>query len=59
MDIVLIHSIYTVFVALVFLGICWWAFDRRSQTRFDAAARIPLEDDDAPGASFPKEKNNA
>jgi cytochrome c oxidase cbb3-type subunit IV len=59
MDIGFIHSIYTVFVAIVFVGICWWAFDRRSQAGFDAAARIPLDDDEAPGASFPKEKNNA
>jgi cytochrome c oxidase cbb3-type subunit 4 len=59
MDIGFIHSVYTVVVAVIFVGIVLWAFDSRSKPRLDAAARIPLDDDDAPGAASAKEKNNA
>lgn len=30
---------------VLFLGIGWWAYARRNQTRFDEAARLPFEQD--------------
>lgn len=31
-----------------FIGITLWAWSRRNRARFDAAARLPLEDEPAP-----------
>ncbi|MFO1436228.1 MAG: cbb3-type cytochrome c oxidase subunit 3 [Gammaproteobacteria bacterium] len=66
MDFGTIHSIYTVLVLIVFVGIVLWAYDDRSKARFEEAARIPLEDDDdVPAAKLnlpntnAREKNNA
>ncbi|MCG3202530.1 MAG: hypothetical protein NFCOHLIN_02413 [Gammaproteobacteria bacterium] len=54
-----IHSVFTVAVLVIFVGIVLWAYDSRSKARFDAAARIPLDDDDAPPASgSPGKENN-
>jgi cytochrome c oxidase cbb3-type subunit 4 len=40
----------TVVTTLTFLGIVWWAFSKRRQSDFEAAARLPFADDfmDAP-----------
>jgi len=37
----------------VFIGIVVWAWSDARQSRFTAAARLPLEDDDAPGSPRP------
>lgn len=39
-------SLWTVFVAVVFLGVVVWAMSRRRKAEFDAAAQIPLDDDE-------------
>jgi len=39
-------SFWTLFVAAVFFGVVWWAWSRRRKPEFDAAARIPLDDED-------------
>lgn len=61
MDFSTIHSVFTVIVLVIFVGIVLWVYDSRSKARFDAAARIPLDDDDAPlsNATPGKENNNA
>lgn len=41
------HSIWTVALLVLFIGIIIWAFSSRRKQRFDAAARMPLEDDDS------------
>jgi cytochrome c oxidase cbb3-type subunit 4 len=38
-------SMWTIVVAIVFAGIVIWAFSSRRKAEFDAAARIPLEQD--------------
>jgi cytochrome c oxidase cbb3-type subunit IV len=43
---VIFHSIWTVALLILFIGIIIWAFSSRRKKRFDAAARMPLEDDD-------------
>lgn len=42
-----IFSAWTVLVCVIFLGVVLWALGGARAAEFDAAARIPLEDDDA------------
>ena len=49
------HSIWTVVLLVVFLGIVFWAWSGKRKRAFDEAARLPLEDDDAPASTRPKE----
>jgi cytochrome c oxidase cbb3-type subunit 4 len=39
------HSIWTVLVFVVFIGIVLWAFSGRRKKDFDEAARLVLDDD--------------
>jgi cytochrome c oxidase cbb3-type subunit 4 len=39
------HSIWTLLLFLIFIGIVWWAFSGRRKASFDEAANLPLEDD--------------
>ena len=43
----IILSIWTVIVLLLFLGIVAWAWHKNNKADFEAAARIPLNDDDS------------
>lgn len=45
MDIAMFHSGWTVLLVATFIGIVAWAFSGRRKQRFDAAARMPLDDD--------------
>jgi cytochrome c oxidase cbb3-type subunit 4 len=45
MDLNDIRSAVTVLSMLVFVGICAWAWSRRNQADFDAAARLPFQDE--------------
>ena len=45
MDINDLRSLFTVLSFLAFVGIVWWAYSGRRKESFDAAARIPLEED--------------
>ncbi len=47
-------SAWTVFVAAVFVGVVWWAFSGARKSEFEAAARLPLEDD---GDQIPAHQN--
>ncbi len=40
------HSIWTVLMFILFIGIVVWAWSRRRADDFAAAAQIPLEDDE-------------
>ena len=42
----LVHSIWTVILFIVFIGIVIWAFSSRRKKDFDEAARLALDDDD-------------
>ncbi len=48
MDIGLVHSIWTILLMAIFIGIVLWAWSGRRKRPFDEAARMPLEDDDHP-----------
>ena len=45
MSMAIFHSIWTVVVMLIFIGIVIWAYSSKRKERFDEAARLPLEDD--------------
>ena len=40
-----IRAAITVISFLVFVGICVWAWSRKRKSKFDEAARLPLDDD--------------
>jgi len=42
----LFHSIWTLVLFVIFIGIVVWAFSRRQKKRFDDAANIPLKDEE-------------
>lgn len=40
-----LHAVWTALLFVVFLFVVWWAFRRPNRSRFEAAAHIPLKDD--------------
>ncbi len=44
------HSIWTVIVFIIFIGIVLWAYSDRRKKDFDEAANLALDDDDNPGS---------
>ena len=48
MTLSLFHSLWTIAVLAIFIGIIIWAFSKGRKTAFDEAARLPLEDDVLP-----------
>ena len=48
MDMILFHSIWTVALLVLFIGIWVWAWSKKRKGAFDAAARLPLDDADLP-----------
>lgn len=42
----LFHSVWTVVLLVIFVGIVAWAWNRRQKSRFDDAANIPFKDED-------------
>lgn len=49
MDLPTFHSIFTVLIVVAFVFIVAWAWSGKRRQSFDQAARMPLEDDNAPG----------
>lgn len=45
MDMTLFHSLWTVVVLVIFIGIIVWSFSKKRHAAFDQAARLPLEDE--------------
>ncbi|HJW56162.1 MAG TPA: cbb3-type cytochrome c oxidase subunit 3 [Burkholderiaceae bacterium] len=39
------HSAFTLISFLTFIGIMWWAFSKRRNADFEAAAQLPFADD--------------
>jgi cytochrome c oxidase cbb3-type subunit IV len=48
MDYAVYGSVMTVVMLVVFVGIIAWAWSAKRRAQFDAAARLPLEEDSAP-----------
>lgn len=47
MNSVLFHSLWTLILLAIFIGIVAWAWSKRRKSSFERAARMPLEDDDS------------
>lgn len=45
MDINTWRGISTILVAIVFIGICWWAFSPKRKKKFEEAANLPFADE--------------
>lgn len=45
MDLNLVRSLITALLFIVFIGIVLWAWSKGKREDFEAAARLPLEDD--------------
>jgi cytochrome c oxidase cbb3-type subunit 4 len=45
-DLALVHSLWTVLLVVAFLGIVAWAWSSKQRSKFDKAARMPLEDEE-------------
>jgi cytochrome c oxidase cbb3-type subunit 4 len=45
MDIGTFRGVLTVILMLLFIALVFWAYSRRRSDDFDAAARLPLDDD--------------
>lgn len=45
MDIGTFRGVLTAILMLLFIGLVFWAYSRRRKEDFDAAARLPLDDD--------------
>lgn len=39
------RGVFTAVMLLLFVGICIWAYSRRRRDEFDAASRLPLDQD--------------
>ena len=44
------HTVWTVIILVLFIGIVIWAWSGKRKRAFEEAARIPLDDDDKPMA---------
>jgi cytochrome c oxidase cbb3-type subunit 4 len=46
MDAGLLRGLFTLFMFVAFIGICFWAYSSRRKEDFDEAANLPLQDDE-------------
>lgn len=56
MDINDVRTVVTVLTFVAFIGIVWWAYSSRRKKDYEAAARMPLDDDDKPVHADPGSK---
>lgn len=59
MDIGTVRGFITLAILLLFLGLWAWSWSRKRKTEYDAAAQLPLADDDGrlPPEEIEKEHN--
>lgn len=46
LDLPLIHSIFTVLLFVIFIGICIWAWSKPQQKAFEEASMLPFADEE-------------
>ena len=56
MDINTIRTAITVLAFITFLAIVAWAWSSRRRADFDAAARLPLDEEDGPSSDAHRER---
>jgi cytochrome c oxidase cbb3-type subunit 4 len=52
------RGLMTIILMLLFVGLVFWAFSRRRKKDFEAAARLPLDDDRRPDSSRSRTEND-
>jgi cytochrome c oxidase cbb3-type subunit 4 len=57
MDINDVRAFTTVLIAIVFAGVCWWAFAPRRKKRFEDAANLPFADEPSTDSETPSSKD--
>jgi cytochrome c oxidase cbb3-type subunit 4 len=45
MDIHTLQGVFTAIMMVTFLGIVWWAYNKKTKKRFDEAANLPFADE--------------
>ena len=58
MDTSLIQSVWTIVVMVLFIGIVLWAWSGKRKQRFDEAANIPFDEDDALSTDINSKENS-
>ena len=48
MDMGTVRGLITVLILILFVGIWAWSWSRKRHAEFDAASRLPLDDDSRP-----------
>jgi cytochrome c oxidase cbb3-type subunit 4 len=51
MDMGTVRGLITAALLALFVGLWFWSWSRKRQAEFDAASRLPLENDDRPPAN--------
>ena len=52
-----LSGVMTILAFVAFLGVVYWAFGAKRKADFDAAARLPLEDDQPATAAVKTDKS--
>ena len=58
MDLATFHSLWTIVVLVVFIGIVVWAWSGKRKQAFEEAARIPLDEDQPAPTRSSQEKHH-
>ena len=58
MDINDLRGISTAFLMITFIGMCFWAYNRKRKTAFDEAANLPFADEELNQATMQEEVKN-
>ncbi len=54
-----LSGVMTILAFVAFLGVVYWAFGAKRKADFDAAARLPLEDDQPPAVKVNKSEDES
>ena len=58
MEIGFVRGLVTLALLVLFVGLWWWAWSRKRHSDFEAAAQLPLDDDEYPSGIGDKGKTH-
>ena len=58
MDINDLRGLSTVFLMITFIGMCFWAYDKKRKKPFDDAANLPFADEELNQRTMQEELKN-